>query len=490
MKAMLWKLGFGYESIDVCRYDCALFRDDHKDDDHCPVCGFTRWKVNKDCRKKVPHKVLCYFPIIPRLQRLFMSKQRAQYTRWHKEKRVPVENEMRHPADGEAWKDFNETFKSFADDPRNLRLSIGTDGFNPFVQMSNTYSIWPVIVVPYNFPPWMCMDQSNYMLALLIPGKKSLGKDLHVYMQPLIKDMIQLWKGVQTYDVVQGKEFSQHAAILWGIHDYPALGTLSGRTTRGYFACVHCDEMLCSECLRGKIGFLNHRHFLPKDHPWRRNRSFNGKHEKREKPRKFSADEVMARLEEVRYVPGKNPHVPKSRKRRRTEGEPVWHLKVSLYDLPYWSKLKLQYNLDVMHIEKNICEAILYTLLNIPNKTKDTISARLDLEDRGIHKEIHLLYDSGSSSSKPRACYVLKPEDKKKFLQFVSNVKFPDGYASNISRCVNMEGGGSTHGLKTHDCHIMLQHILPVGLRGLVRKDLYEVIAELGRFLDNFAPKL
>jgi hypothetical protein len=39
MKAMLWKLGFGYESIDVCRYDCALFRDDHKDDDHCQFVG-------------------------------------------------------------------------------------------------------------------------------------------------------------------------------------------------------------------------------------------------------------------------------------------------------------------------------------------------------------------------------------------------------------------------------------------------------------------
>jgi hypothetical protein len=160
-----------------------------------------------------------------------------------------------------------------------------------------------------------------------------------------------------------------------------------------------------------------------------------------------------------------------------------------LYDLPYWSKLKLLHNLDVMHIEKNICEAILSTLLNIPNKTKDTITARLDLEDRGTRKELHLLDDSGSSSSKPRACYVLKPEDKKKFLQFVSNVKFPDGYASNISRCVNMEGGGSIYGLKTHDCHIMLQHILPAGLRGLVRKDVYEVIAKLGRFFRQLCSK-
>ena len=38
------------------------------------------------------------------------------------------------------------------------------------------------------------------------------------------------------------------------------------------------------------------------------------------------------------------------------------------------------------------------------------------------------------------------------------------------------------HGLKTHDCHIMLQRILPAGLRGLVRKVVYEVLAELGTF--------
>jgi hypothetical protein len=94
---------------------------------------------------------------------------------------------MRHPVDGEAWKEFDDTFKSFADDPCSLRLAIATDGFNTFGQMTNSYSIWPVTVVPYNFPPWMCMDQSNYMLALIIPGKKSPGKDFHVFIQPLIE---------------------------------------------------------------------------------------------------------------------------------------------------------------------------------------------------------------------------------------------------------------------------------------------------------------
>jgi hypothetical protein len=344
MKASLGKVGFGYVSIDVCKYDCALFWKDHEEGTHCPVCGFTRWKVNKEGKKKVAHKVLRYFPIIPRFQRIFMSKQRAQYARWYKEKRVPVANEMRHPVDGEAWKDFDATFSSFADDPRSLRLGIATDGFNSFGQMSNSYSIWPVIVVPYNFPPWMCMDQSNYMLALLIPGK-----DFHVFMQPLIEDMVKLWAGVKTYDAVEGKDFDLRAAILWGIHDYPALGTMSGRTTRGYFACVHCDENPCSCGLRNKIGFLDYRRFLPENHEWRTHRSF-GRSEKRDKPRKFSAYEVMARLNEISYVPGKKLDAPKSRKRRRNPEEPVWHLKVSLYDLEYWPFLKLQHNLDVMHI--------------------------------------------------------------------------------------------------------------------------------------------
>jgi len=76
-KALLRKLGFGYVAIHVCKYDCALFWKDHENDDHCLVCGESRWKVNTEGRKEVPHKVLHYFPIIPCLQRLFISKQRA-----------------------------------------------------------------------------------------------------------------------------------------------------------------------------------------------------------------------------------------------------------------------------------------------------------------------------------------------------------------------------------------------------------------------------
>ena len=183
----------------------------------------------------------------------------SEHTRWHKDRRVVEKNVMRHPADGKAWQHFDEDHVPFAADPRNLRLGFATDGFNPFGHMSSTYSMWPVFLIPYNFPPWMCMDQSNFMMALLIPGKYSPGKDFHVFMQPLIHDLKKLWCGVPTKDVLKNEVFNLRAALLWTIHDYPAYGTTAGRSTKGYYACVSCDKNPCHVKLKNKIGYIGHR---------------------------------------------------------------------------------------------------------------------------------------------------------------------------------------------------------------------------------------
>ena len=149
---------------------------------------------------------------------------------------------MSHPADGEAWQDFDREYPDFADDARNLRLGLATDGFNPFSEKNTKYSMWRVFVVPYNLPPWACMEESNFMMALLIPGPTCPGKDFDVFLEPLVEDLLELWAGVRAYDAITGKMFNPRAAVLWCIHDYPALSTLSGRTTKGYFACTHCDK--------------------------------------------------------------------------------------------------------------------------------------------------------------------------------------------------------------------------------------------------------
>nr|XP_027087916.1 uncharacterized protein LOC113709365 isoform X2 [Coffea arabica] len=170
-KKLIRDLGFKSEKIHACVNDCVLFRKENENFDTCPNlnCKEPRYKM---AGSRVPRKVLRYFPLKPRLQRLYTHKEIASDMRWHKEKCVHDDNIMRHPADSEAWKDFDRLHPDFAVDPRNVRLGLATDGFNPFGTMSSAYSIWPIYLVPYNLPPWKCMRDPFFFLSMLIPGPK------------------------------------------------------------------------------------------------------------------------------------------------------------------------------------------------------------------------------------------------------------------------------------------------------------------------------
>ena len=236
-KKRLRDLGMGYESIHVCKFDCALFWKDYASLDKCPHCGESRYRLNDRKGKQIPHKVLRYFPLKARLQRLFLSKHTAEDMRWHKDKRCETEGILRHPADAEGWKHFDE-HPCFALDTQNVRLTLSSDGFNPFGNMSTSYSMWPVILIPYNLPPWKCMKAPFTFLSLLILGSRSPGKEIDIYLQPLIDELNELWvDGIQTYDSFSASFFQLRAALLWTINDFPAYGDLSGWRTKGYKAC-------------------------------------------------------------------------------------------------------------------------------------------------------------------------------------------------------------------------------------------------------------
>jgi hypothetical protein len=170
------------------------------------------------------------------------------------------------------------------------------------------------------------------------------------------------------------------------------------------------------------------------------------------------------------------------RKRKRDVGPKIYSRKSVLWRLPYWIHLKLPHNLDVMHIEKNVYENILCTLLNVLGMTKDTHNARLDLYDMCIRHHLHLQEKGNNSVSAPPAPYVLGKQQRVKFCKFLKGIKFPDGYAANLARYISEDGVRVVGKLKTHSCHILLQRIIPARLRKLVPKDVYEAIAELGTF--------
>jgi hypothetical protein len=55
------------------------------------------------------------------------------------------------------------------------------------------------------------------------------------------------------------------------------------------------------------------------------------------------------------------------------------------------------------------------------------------------------------------------------FCEFLRSVKFPNGYVYNLATCFSTDGC-NLQALKTHDCHILLQRILPVAIRGIMNK--------------------
>ncbi|XP_071679830.1 uncharacterized protein [Lolium perenne] len=277
--SIVGRLGLGYESIHVCPNNCVLFLRIMPRRIIAPSAKPPDGKmlmVGERSRREGAKAL----PIDSKAAKNVSFKGAIKGSTVAQTERQDVENDLSHPADGDAWKDFDNIHKDFAADARNIRLGLATDGFNPYGNMSNSYA--------------------------------------------------------------------------W-------------RATAGYQACVRCDKENCSKKLRNKICFIGHRRWLPRHHPWRNSKEFDGASESREKPAEFTPEELKQQLDRVRdVIPGKL-----QKKRKREDGQ-CWSRRSCLWDLPYWEDLKLRHNLDVMHIEKNICDNLLGTFMNIQGKTKDT----------------------------------------------------------------------------------------------------------------------
>ncbi|XP_039134114.1 uncharacterized protein LOC120271498 isoform X2 [Dioscorea cayenensis subsp. rotundata] len=352
LKKVVKDLGLDYKKIDACPNDCMLYWKEAAHDEICKICGVSRWKqMQKNLgattssevkEKKIPVKVLRHFPLVPRLQRLFMSSKTASLMVWHDQDRVK-DGFLRHPANSVAWKDFDAKHMSFSSERRNVRLGLATDGFNPFGTMSVSHSTWPIILTVYNLPPWMCMKQPNLILSLLIPGPRGPGNDIDVYLQPLIDELKNLWEfGVGTYDAHTNQSFEMKAALLWTLSDFPGYAMLSGWSTKGRFACPYCNKDTCSQYLKNsrKFCYMGHRQFLDSNHEFRSDRKFfNGIEEFKVMPNPPSATQILKQLEGFQSEFGKGNSNMVSKRRRQEPKDSKnyynWKKKSIFFDLPY-----------------------------------------------------------------------------------------------------------------------------------------------------------
>uniref|UniRef100_M1D484 TNP2-like transposon protein n=1 Tax=Solanum tuberosum TaxID=4113 RepID=M1D484_SOLTU len=278
------------------------------------------------------------------------------------------------------------------------------------------------------------------------------------------------------------------AALLWTINDFPAYANLSRWSTKGALACPLCNKDTPSTRLRygRKFSYMGARRFLSSNHTWWSNkRDFYGKVERRSAPEILSGKDVLNQLltlEDMKF--GKTP---KKRKYKKSKGIHNWRNKSIFFKLPYWKNNLIRHNLDVMHIEKNVCDNIIGTLLDIEGKTKDNLNARHDLKEMGIRSELHPTQRDGRWCY-PAACYSLSADEKSKVCKFLKMIKVPNGYSSNISRWVKSEDR-KIYGLKSHDSHILLEQLLPLAIRGVVPNNVYDAITELSIFFRELCSK-
>lgn len=528
-KKIIKSLGLDYVNIHACPNNCMLYHGERENEESCHICKSSRWVTSKkkgalgQCAngKKKASKVFRYFPLIPRLQRIFATEKTSKDTRWHAEERTK-DGKLRHPADAQAWKEFDALFPDFTSDPRNIRLGLASDGFNPFGMASSRHSTWPVILVPYNLPPWLCMKQSNFILSMIIPGPKGPGKDIDVYLEPLVDELIHLWSGVETYDALTKQKFNLRAALLWTMHDLPAYAYLSGYSTSGKYGCPNCTEHTSSNWLKKgrKYCYMGHRRWLPNDHEFRdQKQPFDGNVDHRTAPQAPSGRSILTMLRGRNFTMGKLDNQPKKvtntkkqkKRKKGDEGEnsktscpkgtsskdstkqkdPMdwWKKRSIFFKLSYWEHLSLRHNLDVMHIEKNVCDNLIGTLLN-DAKSKDNLEARLDLVDLGIRPDLHPQILEDGRYIIPPACFTMSRESKETLCSIIQSIKMPYGYASNISRCVDMKDCKFI-GLKSHDCHILIEHLLPLALRSCYpNKDIMFIVVNLSNFFKSLCSKV
>jgi hypothetical protein len=147
-------------------------------------------------------------------------------------------------------------------------------------------------------------------MPLLIQGPRQPGNDIDVFLEPVIDELVEMFEnGVDdVWDDYKKEHVTIKAVLIITIIDLPSQGCLSGEKTQGYTICVECldDTEAVHLPNNSKIVYMGHRRFLPKDHPYRRNRKdFDGTIEKRLPPKYQDGPAILREVNKLEVVLGK-----------------------------------------------------------------------------------------------------------------------------------------------------------------------------------------
>ncbi|KAL0298795.1 UNVERIFIED_CONTAM: hypothetical protein Sradi_6539300 [Sesamum radiatum] len=174
--------------------------------------------------------------------------------------------------------------------------------------------------------------------------------------------------------------FVPHGGLMWTMNDLSAYGMASEWSTAGVMGCLVCmDDTRAFHLQHDKKAcyFDCHRQFLPTHHSYRSNKKAFTKNRIENMVARpgLIGDQIHDRVINI------SPTVEMSSSLPNGYGTDHKLMKKSIFwDLVHWSTLLIRHNLDAMHIEKNVFDNILNTIMDIKGRTKDNMNACRDLK--------------------------------------------------------------------------------------------------------------
>jgi hypothetical protein len=206
--------------------------------------------VNRYQNSLCMRQVFRYVPLSTQLSARFHASGFAESIRLKLHQRADGIVADLHDSPG--WREAVLQNGDFANEPRNLVLSVYADGVNPWSK-DTQYSMWPIVltvrrdwVLPCthnacmqieNLAPALRTQYENMLLWGVVPGEFSTldprtpkerrsPKSLAPYFDKLVDEFSELWNGVDVIDYSQpegglDRRFRLRAMLLMARADYP-----------------------------------------------------------------------------------------------------------------------------------------------------------------------------------------------------------------------------------------------------------------------------
>lgn len=224
----------------------------YKKSDHGQSCKGKLLKPVELINKKInyPLKVYCYTSLQYYLEKILNRPGLCDLCDKWKTRKYD-KDVFRDIYDGKVWSDFKVyNGKPFLLNKFTYGLMLNIDWFQPCKHTQ--YSVGAIYLTIMNLPREVRFKQENVILIGLIPGPSEPKHDINQFLLPLVKDLLDLWKGVEMK--VLGTMVSVHCAVLCVTSDIPA-----SRKVCGFLG--HAAELGCSKCYKKFPGSLGNRNY-------------------------------------------------------------------------------------------------------------------------------------------------------------------------------------------------------------------------------------